>query len=53
MESIIDNERDEARAIEREPDFDRPTAAEAAAERVCPDIMGRDICYEPGNGDPF
>jgi hypothetical protein len=53
MESIIDNERDEARGVEREP-ADRPTPRELAANR-CPDIAGRDIApnYEPGPDDIF
>lgn len=40
MESIIDNERDEARSLARESD----------RERICPDVAGRDIVrggYEP------
>lgn len=42
MESIIDNERDEARSLARECD-ERPERG------YCPDIMGRDIVggYEP------
>lgn len=46
-------ERAELRAIERIP-VDRPTRRELAADRVCPDIMGRDIIptYDP-EVDPF
>jgi hypothetical protein len=52
MESITDNERAEARAIEREP-ADRPTRQEVAEKRMVPDVAGRDLCWEPAPGDPF
>jgi len=56
MESIIDNEREEAAAVERVP-ADRPSRAELAADRslICPDVSGRDVIgrFEPGPEDPF
>jgi CBS-domain-containing membrane protein len=50
--NLNDNDRDEFRALDREP-ADRPTRRELAADR-CPDIMGRDIVptFDPET-DPF